>query len=404
MVVIMRRFILLATALLGVLPPVYGQALSHAPEVDKDAVLRTGDLVQHITGIQSDEATAFGQIMGPPALDNDKFVISIISRTGCAPCAQLKADWEKSEKLLAFAKPSDKANSWATFKIYMAGDKSHDWFTNKIKIEGYPTIIVQPPLSGIYGDKTTVIMQGTGYYGPDKTAEAIRSSIRKYVDKLSQKNALYVHAGPPKVSSGGGIQSAEHPTYGVEGAPFQPVTPNSPAPTVTPTKVPALVIPNEVNPDAQPTPAPDATPPTTPKEPESVLAKGEVFNVVIDPNEVWADSSGPVKRLFERLKKLDPTIQPRQITPDQAAKEFPSVDTKTTPVIVTQGGKLKGVLSKTVLDQLLANEPWYAFLAPILTSLSSVLPGWLGWTLVAGGIAFKVVKARREAKAKAEVK
>ena len=91
----MKRFVicvLMLTALCQV---------SFAGEINQAEVQRLGDTVQHIGGGHRDDGVdAFIEAMQPPASDDDKWFISVVSTQGCRPCAELKRAWRK--KPLAF--------------------------------------------------------------------------------------------------------------------------------------------------------------------------------------------------------------------------------------------------------------------------------------------------------------
>jgi hypothetical protein len=153
-------------------------------EVDRAEVLRLGDMVQHVDGVGSDPEARFVEAMGPPASDADKWFISVLTMQGCAPCVKLKADWASNSWLLALADPNDPKKSWAHYNVYAREDQSQAFRFRNLQIEAYPTILVQPPRSGRYGDPRTVVFQGTYGGDPEKLARQITTAIRQYVAKL----------------------------------------------------------------------------------------------------------------------------------------------------------------------------------------------------------------------------
>jgi hypothetical protein len=175
----MKRWLTLIAAWLMVVP-----AFGQEAEVDRAEVLRLGDLVQHVDGIGNDPEALFVEAMGPPATDADKWFISVLTMQGCAPCAKLKADWETSPWLLALADPNNPKLSWAHYNVYAREDRSQAFRFEKLNIEAYPTILVQPPRSKRYGDPSTVVFQGTYGGDPEKLARQITAAIRQYVAKL----------------------------------------------------------------------------------------------------------------------------------------------------------------------------------------------------------------------------
>jgi hypothetical protein len=102
----------------------------------------------------------------------------------CAPCERLKADWKTSQHLLALADPDNPKRSWAHYQVYPREDKSQAFRFEGIKVTSYPTVIVQPPRNGKYGDPKTVVYQG-GYGGdPEKLARQITDAVRRYVSRV----------------------------------------------------------------------------------------------------------------------------------------------------------------------------------------------------------------------------
>ena len=155
------------------------------PEVNEAEVLRMGDTVQHIDGLHRATADdAYIEAMGPPASDADKWFISVLSMRGCAACLRLKQDWAGNRWLLALANPSDPKQSWAHYNTYMREDASQAWRWKNIRVTAYPTVLVQPPRSGKYGEPGTVVFQGTYGGDPKALASNITRAIRLYVSKL----------------------------------------------------------------------------------------------------------------------------------------------------------------------------------------------------------------------------
>lgn len=207
------------------------------PEVDTAEVLRMGNLVQHIDGIGSDPADRFVEAMGPPASDADKWFISVLSMRGCAACQKLKRDWATNPWLLALADPHDPKKSWAHYNVYLREDRSQAFRFENIRVTAYPTILVQPPRSGRYGEASTVVYQGTYGGDPERLARQITEAIRRYLAKLD--------AVPPAPRGFEG-------TIGVD-PPWQPtpqLDPPSPVAPVFPDGRPLI----------PPGPPPDATP------------------------------------------------------------------------------------------------------------------------------------------------
>lgn len=384
------RFPSAVLILLGLLSAqLFGQAMLAGPEVDTAAVIRRGDHVEHVNGIQSEVDAAWGEATAPPADDSHKWFITVLTQKGCAPCAQLKADWQTSQHLKAFAIPGDQKNSWAHINFYNSQDETHNWWHKNLKITAYPTIIIQPPRTKQYGEPATVVFQKTGYNGkPEELAAKMSAGLKTYVAKISdRRSTVAVRAIEASENEGEWGQVAGPPPFNVP----------TPGPNVTPI-APPLVIPGPVDPDAQPTPAPLDTPAPAPKQPESVLVKRDAINVVIDPELISSseEKRAGLKRLIALLREKYPSAEPRLITPDQAKAEFPTLDTSKPQVILTSGGKLLTQIPQAILDELLKDQPELQTAARLLSALGLVVP-WAQWGLV-GLAGFVIFRAWRKQK------
>jgi hypothetical protein len=215
-------------------------ALAQPVEVDQAEVLRMGDLVQHIDGIRSDGADGFVEAMAPPATDADKWHISVLSMQGCPACQKLKTEWTTNAWLLALANPNDPKQSWAHYNVYLREDRSQAFRFENLKVTTYPTIIVQPPRSGRYGDARTVVFQAAYGGDPERLARDITTAIRRYVAKFEASQ-------PPRQAP----HRAPEGSIGVD-PPWQPAPQvDPPLPNVTP------VFPDG-RPLIPPSPAPDS--------------------------------------------------------------------------------------------------------------------------------------------------
>ena len=175
------------------------------PQVDQAEVMRLGDMVQHVGYVQSDEgADAFVAAMSPPESDADKWFISVITMQGCGACEKLKHDWATNEWLLSLANPANPKKSWAHYRVYDKDDLSQAFRWKNVKITAYPTIIVQPPRSGQFGNPATVVYQGVYQGDPEKLAArsaprsgvTLRSSSDRPAKALSDR-ALFRGNLPP---------------------------------------------------------------------------------------------------------------------------------------------------------------------------------------------------------------
>jgi hypothetical protein len=210
-------------------------------EVDQAEVLRLGDVVQHVGGgPRSSEIDNYVEALGPPASDADKWFVSVLTRQGCAACEQLKSAWTSDPWLLAVANPADPGQSWAHYNVYVREDRSQAFRFEGIQVTAFPTVVVQPPRSGKYGDPKAVVFQGVYGGDPQKLVEAIARSIRQYVAGLGARQSLaVVRSQAEPGTEGAGPASAESgaPTHGVD-PPWQP--PVKDQPMVAPSRIPLV--------------------------------------------------------------------------------------------------------------------------------------------------------------------
>lgn len=194
------RALLLSLTVLATLPT-FALAQTTPPEVDQAEVMRLGDLVQSVgENVRASGADAFVTAMGPPASDADKWFISVLSMKGCAGCEKLKKDWTTNPWLLALANPSDPKQSWSHYQVYDKDDRSQAFRFENIKVTAYPTILIQPPRSGRYGEPATVVYQGVYGGDPEKLSRAITGAIRQYISKL-QAPPTPVHSGTGQIAA-----------------------------------------------------------------------------------------------------------------------------------------------------------------------------------------------------------
>ncbi len=186
-----------------ILNPVLAQ---RPAEVDQAEVLRLKDHVQYVDGsYRAQVDDAYVQAMAPPASDADKWFISILTTKNCGGCQRLKQDFTTSPHLLALADPRQPQKSWAHYNVYAREDRSQAFRFAKLTITAYPTIVVQPPRTGKYGDPSTVVYQGVYAGDPQRLATEIASAIKHYLSKhqatsdasVSQAYPDHVGVDPP---------------------------------------------------------------------------------------------------------------------------------------------------------------------------------------------------------------
>ncbi len=192
----MKRFTFYP-AMLGLLIVLQGIAFAQdvvpSSGVSKEALYeieRRGDMCQLVNGTQSDNSIEqqIADSVRPPADDSDKWFITVITSAGCPPCDRLKADWSAKDELQAWARPQEPAKGWAFYHAYDVNDPLNKFRWEKIKVEAFPTVLIQPPRSGNYGPPETVVVQIQGYDGDAKKFSGkIRDSIQRYMVSLRNK-------------------------------------------------------------------------------------------------------------------------------------------------------------------------------------------------------------------------
>jgi len=208
-------------------------------EINQAEVLRLGNVVQAVGGgPRAAEVDAYVEALAPPATDNDKWFISVLTMKGCGGCEKLKQEWATNQWLLALANPNNPKESWAHYNVYLREDKSQQFRFEGLQVTAYPTILVQPPRSGKYGDPKTVVFQAVYNGDPKQLATDMANAIRRYVSRV---------VAPAPVQTLAGVGQ-----YGVD-------PPWSPAPRLDPFVAP--VTPNfpQVTPLIPPQPAPTPT-------------------------------------------------------------------------------------------------------------------------------------------------
>jgi hypothetical protein len=329
--------------------------LLHAQSIDSQEILRRGNSVQTIAPGQYAQSTELAAL-APPTDDRHKWFITLITQPNCAPCKQLLADLQNAPELKAWVNLSDATHSWSHFNQYNSEDATQQWRWANIAIKGYPTLLVQPPRSGKYGDPAIVVMQKTGYNGkPAELAEQLRASILKQVAERQ-----------PPVATPHQATTAE---TAWENRPSAPTVapPFTPPPVVEPSD--NVLSPNVI----PPTVDPDATPPKDEKSPAKGLfpQHPEAVIVVDKFAENMSSETGfdKIRAVIQRLQRERPGLTVRLLD-IRDASQYPVNKQELPAVITTSEGRIETKLDRTLLP-ILANDPppfpWQA-LVTLLTS------------------------------------
>lgn len=216
------------------------------PDKAKMEVLRRGDMVQRVDPLIGDDETEFTALaLAAPEDDSHKWFVTLVVQKACKPCEQLRADFAEKDSLKAWVDVKNYKQSWAHWQVYQSEDQTQAHHWRDFRPKGFPCLLIQPPISGEFGDPKTVVFCHTGYDGkPDKLASEMREAVKRYVAKVGPKNARALRERQFKLAA------AERGGYGQK-PPVPPVSPLGP-PSVDP------------SPDVPPAPAPAPTPAPAP--------------------------------------------------------------------------------------------------------------------------------------------
>lgn len=168
--------------------------------VDAREIIRRGNMVEHVTNDIADEnpaTRAIAQMAETPVSDIDKWFISVIGLKDkdCPACAKLHKQWETSEILRAYAVPESPKDSWAHFTWYDYNDPYQKWRwtkseknPNALRIDAFPTIVVQPPRSGKFGNPKIIVYKAVYQGDPRQFHDDLNASLHSYVEALQNNS------------------------------------------------------------------------------------------------------------------------------------------------------------------------------------------------------------------------
>jgi hypothetical protein len=151
---------------------------------------RRGNLCEVVRGgVASADSPAIATAMQPPKDDSDKWFITLVTSAGCPQCERLKRDFRESEALRPYVNTQDHQASWAHYNVIRIEDETQAWRWKTFKPTSFPTVLIQPPLNGVFGDATTYLKPIVGYGGsPKAMAATIRARIADYVEAYDAKH------------------------------------------------------------------------------------------------------------------------------------------------------------------------------------------------------------------------
>src|SRR6478609_437640 len=101
--------------------------------------------------------------IAPPPDESHMWFVTVIKTSNCQYCTKLISDFQTAPELLAFVSAAAPYKAWGHFNQYNVTDETQKWRIKAYQISGYPTIVIQPPRNGMWGNPRTVVFQTTGY-------------------------------------------------------------------------------------------------------------------------------------------------------------------------------------------------------------------------------------------------
>jgi thioredoxin-related protein len=123
--------------------------------------------------------------------DSSKWFITLLIADGCPHCERLRRDFAQHPQLKAIVDTGARQKSWAHWNVCAMEDsvqsRRFKATHSSVKIQGYPTLLVQPPRNGQYGNSQAIVLQKTGYDGDaPKLARQLSSSIERHKARVSK--------------------------------------------------------------------------------------------------------------------------------------------------------------------------------------------------------------------------
>jgi len=196
-------------------------------------IARRGDLVERVDAISDagDPLSAIALAMQPPEDDSHKWLFTLVTTRNCQWCELARRDFENDPKLKAWVDTKDYAKSWAHWQVVQIEDQSQAWRWKDFRPTSFPTLIVQPPVNGSWGDPHTIVFARQEYTKPVELDAAIRKAIQQYAAKTYPRRLAWEAkpgAPQPKLITAGFEQARGIEQSG--GGWNPPVPPPSPLP------------------------------------------------------------------------------------------------------------------------------------------------------------------------------
>jgi len=201
----LKRLIVLPILLMVSARSLAGQSERDVPRTAQAEIARRGALVERVDGLQlaNDASAAVAAAMQPPADDSHKWLFTIVTTRNCRLCEELRRDFETDGRLKSWVDTKDYTKSWAHLHVVQIEDQSQLWRWKDFRPSAFPTLIVQPPINGSWGDPHTIVYARQGYLKPAELDEAIRKAIQLYSAKAFPRRLAW--EAKQGAESGGGL-------------------------------------------------------------------------------------------------------------------------------------------------------------------------------------------------------
>src|SRR5438876_1423834 len=140
----------------------------NVPWTAQAEISRRGAIAERVDGAEdaNNPTAAIAAAMQPPADDSYKWLFTLVTTRNCQWCEQMRRDFDNDPKLKAWVDTKDYAKSWAHWQVVQIEDQSQAWRWKEFRPTSFPTLIVQPPVNGSWGDSHTIVFAHQGYMKP----------------------------------------------------------------------------------------------------------------------------------------------------------------------------------------------------------------------------------------------
>lgn len=245
-------------------PPTVGPS-SPQKQVDSSEAYRRGDCVV-VTGEgpRASEEEAYLIAMAPPPADDHMWYTTVFGSPKDAATQKLLQDLKSHPELAVFVVAPDQGMAWSHLNVYDVTDATQKHRIDKYKFDRIPTLVIQPPRNGMWGNPRVVVGQASYDGDPKKLAAWMRTTIKAFVKKASE-------SGYPK-----DVHATVHATDPVPGG----AGADPPFATPSPWTAPSVnILPQATFPF--PTQEPQPPQPTTPSIPLQMPGGGTIMLIVL---------------------------------------------------------------------------------------------------------------------------